>query len=263
MYLSSQYSLSVNESQENVGLLTSQQRRNFLTLNEVPTYGLYNRNDFLQRCYKRVRKLNDKAGVHLKRLLCFGGESSKKGDCFSTFFFMVVFIIPLLTLAVLVPNRALSLEGKIAVVSCSLVVLILLAVWHSYSIYAISYNMKKWKESWFTLEVDACMIPLPSGFVGSGTTGDRFFDIRCNMRYHDITKEGIANSPLLGTADKKALLRKFDELKITRARLILYTKRFLNAVSSVPKNFAIVLLVLTLICVVLSFLELLGTLNVI
>lgn len=263
MYLSSQYSISVNESQENVGLLTSQQRGNFLTLNEVPTYGLYNRNDFMQRCYKRVRKLNDKAGAKLKRLLCFGGESSKKGDCFSTFFFMVVFIIPLLTLAVLVPNKVLSTHEKIAVAACSLFVLVLLAIWHAYSIHVIVYNMSKWKESWFTLEVEPCLIPLPTGPLGSGTAGDRFFDIRSNMRYYDITKEGIATSPLLGIEDKKALHRKFEELNITRARLILYTKRFINAVSAVPKNFAVILLIISLICVVLSFIELLSTLDVI
>ena len=263
MYLSSQYSISVNESQENVGLLTSQQRGNFLTLNEVPTYGLYNRNDFMQRCYKRVRKLNDKAAARLKRLLCFGGESSKKGDCFSTFFFMVVFIIPLLTLAVLIPNKVLTHGEKIAVASCSLFVLLLLSSWHAYSIHVIAFNMRKWRESWFTFEVDPCLIPLPSMPLGSGTAGDRFFDIRSNMRYYDITKEGIVTSPLLGIRDKKALMKKFEELNISRARLILYTKRFVNAVSTVPKNFAIILLVLTLLCVVLSFIELLSTLDVI
>ena len=258
MYLSSQYSISVNESQENVGLLTSQQRGNFLTLNEVPTYGLYNRNDFMQRCYKRVRKLNDKAAPHLRRLLCFGGESSKKGDCFSTFFFMMVFILPLMTLAILIPNESLNEVQKVTVVACCLVILILLSSWHAYSIYAIIRNVRIWKDSWFTMEVDPCLIPIPTGPIGSGSAGDRFFDIRSNMRYYDITKEGIPNSPLLGIRDKKALLRKFEELKITRARLILYTSRFVNAVSVVPKNFAIILLVLTLICVVISIIELLS-----
>ena len=263
MYLSSQYSVSVNESQENIGLLTSQQRGSVFALNEVPTYGLYNRNDFMERCYRKVRKLNDKAAVDLKRLLCFGGESSKKGDCFSTFFFVVVFLIPLMTLAILVPWNVLSFANKTAVVSCCLLVVALLAVWHSYSIYAIVFNLRKWRESWFTIEVDPASIPLPNRPIGSGKAGDRFFDIRMNMRYYDITRDGIANSPLLGIGDKKALIKKFDELNIARARLILYTKRFLHAASIVPKNFAIILLTFTLICVVLSCLELMSTLNVI
>ena len=263
MYLSSQYSASVNESQENVGLLTSQQRGALFTLNEVPTYGLYNRNDFMQRCYKRVRKINDKTAVQLKRLLCFGGESSKKGDCFSSFFFVLVFLIPIMTLAVLVPNNLLSSHSEVAVISCCLFVLILLVAWHSYSIYAIGYNMQRWKESWFTLEVDPCLIPLPGMPIGSNTAGDRFFDIRKNIRYYDITKESIVNSPLLGIGDKEMLTRKFEELNIARARLILHTRRFIHAVSIVPRDFAIVLLALTVVCVILSFMELMSTLSVI
>lgn len=262
MYLSSQYSVSVNESQENIGLLTSQQRSAFFTLNEVPTYGLYNRNDFIQRCYKRVRKLNDKAAPNLKRLLCFGGESSTKGDCFSTFFFMVVFAIPVMTLAVLVPKHVLSYDNKTVVVSCCLMILTLLAVWHSYSIYVIVYNMRNWKESWFTIEVDPSVIPLPNVPIGSGTAGDRFFDIRKNIRYYDVTKEGIMNSPLLGIRDKKALMKKFELLTISRARLILYTRKFVHVVSIVPKHFAISLLVLTMVCSILSFIELLLILHV-
>ena len=262
MYLSSQYSVSVDESQENIGLLTSQQRSTYFPLNDVPTYGIYNRNDFMQRCYKRVRKLNDKTAVNLKRLLCFGGESSKKGDCFSTFFFMVVFAIPVITLVVLVPKHVLSYDNKAAVASCCLLVLTLLAVWHSYSIYVIVYNMRKWKESWFTIEVGPSVIPLPNVPIGSGTAGDRFFDIRKNIRYYDITKEGIMNSPLLGIRDKKALMRNFEVLNISRARLILYTRKFVHVVSVVPKHFAIILLVLTMICTILSFIELLSILHV-
>lgn len=258
MYLSSQYSISVSESQEEtVGLLTSQQRQSIFKPNDVPTYGLYNRNDFMQRCYKRCRKLNDKAGPQLKRLLCFGGESSKKGDCCSTLFFMMAFVLPLMSLAILVPNRALDQLHKIIVVSACLTFLLLLSFWHAYSIYVITYNIQKWRECWFTIEVISSMIPQPAQPIGSGGRGDRFFDIRSNMRYYDVTKQDLANSPVLGIGDKKALVKKFEELNISRARLILYTKRFINAVSAVPKNFAVILFVVTLICVAISTVELL------
>ena len=121
----------------------------------------------------------------------------------------------------------------------------------------IAYNIQKWRESWFTIEVTSCMMPQPTRPIGSGGRGDRFFDIRSNMRYYDVTREELANSPVLGIGDKKMLFKKFEQLNISRARLILYTKRFINAVSSVPKNFAVILFVVTLICVAISTVELL------
>eukprot|EP00794_Sanderia_malayensis_P011241 gene11241-12421_t len=229
MYLSSQYSISVNESDEEVGLLSNQKSGSFLKLNDVPTYGLYNRSDYMQRCHKRCRKLNDKNGEQLKRLLWFGGESSKSGDCCSSLFCTMIFILPLLSLILLIPNKhAASLHTKIVIISTCLAVLLLLTFWHAYSIYVIVQNKAKWLRSWFTVEVSDTTIPSPSCPVGTGGHGGRFFDIRYNLRYYDITKESISSSPVLDDEKRKELMAIFNNRNIGKARLILYKKRYLR-----------------------------------
>ena len=265
MYLSSQYSISVNDSEEEeIGLLTSQRGSSLFSLNEVPTYGLYNRNDYMQRCYKRCRKLNDKNGQQLKRLLCFGGESSKSGDCCSTLLFTMVFILPILTVAIMVPNKVLEFNHKIIAVSCCVGMLLMLVVWHAFSIYVIVQNERKWRESWFTCEVNTAMISTKPFTPVGGTErrGNRFFDIRDHMRFYDITKDSVPNSPLLDLEQKKDILNKFTRMNIRTARLILYTKRFMKSVSYVPRNFAIILLIVTVCCFGVTVVELLAILKV-
>ena len=248
MYLSSQYSISVDESEEeNISLLQSDRtRRSIFSLNEVPTYGIYNRNDFMARCYRRCRTINVRSGPQLRKLLWFGGESSKSGDCCSSFLFMLVIIFPVICLLAFLPipsHKHLGYDTRATIVSVMVGLLTVLSLWHTFSLFVIIHNARKWKRSWFTFQVRPSMMPIPQNMISR-----RFFDIRRNMVFYDITKESLPTFPLLSAEQKKNTLKMLMRLNIDRARVILHTKEFMRAVNRFPRNFAISLLTVSLTC---------------
>ena len=229
MYLSSQYSESQNQASESTSLLISEGKQNKrFRLNDQPTYGVYNRNDYMARCYRKCWKQNSRIGPVLTKLLCFGGQSSLSGDCCSSFFFVFVIFFPMLSLVTLFPIKRLSYEVKVVLASTVLTVCISLAVWHIVCLYIVATNKKVWEASWFTFQVSDSKFRQTTQVQ----VAERFFDIRKHLRFYDITRDSVRHFSLLGTKERNELNRKFEIEKINRARVILYTPKFLEAISS-------------------------------
>ena len=244
MYLSSQYSVSQNQGSESTSLLISESRQNAkFRLNEQPTYGVYNRNDYMARCYQKCWKQNSRIGPVLKKLLWFGGQSSLSGDCCSSLFFVFVVFFPLMSLVTLFPIKRLSHELKIGLASTILTVCVALAAWHIFSLYVFVTNKRVWKASWFTFEVSDNKFRQTTQVQ----VADRFFDIRKHLRFYDITRDSIRRFPLLGTKARNDLNRRFEIERINRARVILYTPKFLEAISSFSMKMGIFMLCVALL----------------
>jgi len=249
MFLSNQYSESV--ASENSCLISNTQHTTRFHLNQQPTYGIYNRNDYMARCYRRCWKMNSRLGPELKKLLCFGGQSSLSGDCCSTFFFIVIVLFPLLSFGLLIPNHSLSPTAKVSICVSMTVILTCFSVWHFYSIMVILKNKQKWLESWFTFNVTEEKL-LPT----TQQLSTRFFDIRKHMKFFDVTRDSLGHFPLLGKQQKQGLHKKFNTSNMSRARIILFTTRYLDSSVRTTLQITITILVMTVICTGLSLFEL-------
>uniref|UniRef100_A0A7M5X6H9 Uncharacterized protein n=1 Tax=Clytia hemisphaerica TaxID=252671 RepID=A0A7M5X6H9_9CNID len=251
MYLSSQYSESQSQASESTSLLGSEKQNKKFRLNTEPTYGVYNRNDYMARCYRKCWKLNSRIGPVLRKLLCFGGQSSLSGDCCSSFFFVFVIFFPMLSLVTLFPIKRLSYHVKIALASSILTICMVLAIWHIFSLYILTQNKKIWKDSWFTFQVSADKFHQPQVQIA-----DRFFDIRKHLRFYDITRDSVRSFPLLDVKQRQDLNRKFEIERINRARVILYTPKFLESISSFSMKIGVFLLCIALLASGISAFEL-------
>lgn len=249
MYLSSQYSQS--QASEDSCLISERQRSGIFSLNEQPTYGIYNRNDYMARCYRGCWKKNARNGPELKKLLCFGGQSSTSGDCCSASFFLCILLLPFISLLTLIRGKEVTFAVKISVSSITLAVCLIISVWHVYSIYVMVTNKRKWIQSWFTFIVHENVLVPHSTQVGS-----RFFDIRKHLKYYDVTRDSLSHFPLLNSMRKQQICFKFNDDNMNRARIILYTTRFLDSLYVSTRNMAIVMLTLSLVCAIISLYEL-------
>ena len=238
MFFSSQYSTSQSEEVKEPLISESSRARRF-KLNDAPTYGIYNRSDFMARCHRACWKMNGRDGPTLRRLLWFGGKASKSGNCLSTFFFVLVLVLPFFALFWVVgrPSR----HWHEVLMWCVVVVEVLLLIWNCYCLFAILSNFTKWDSCWFTFKVNKRVL----GPVRN-SIGDRFFDIRQHMKYCDVTRETIGTFPLLTVAQRRHVASKFEQhSNISQFRLILYSGRFLNVAYRCPRLMAIALLCLS------------------
>lgn len=249
MYLSSQYSESQNQGSESTSLLISESKQNSrYRLNEQPTYGVYNRNDYMARCYRKCWKQNARIGPVLRKLLFFGGQSSLSGDCCSSFFFVFVIFFPMLSLVTLFPIKSLTYELKVGLGSTVLTVCMVLSVWHIISLYVVFTNKRIWKASWFTFEVSEQKLRQTTPVQ----VADRFFDIRKHLRFYDITQDSLRHFSLLGHRERNELKRRFITERINRARVILYTPKFLEAISGFSMKMGLFMLIVALLAVGIS-----------
>lgn len=253
MYLSAQYSESQSQASESTSLLVSESKQNRkFRLNEQPTYGVYNRNDYMARSYRNCWKHNARIGPVLKKLLCFGGQTSTTGDCCSSFFFVLIIIFPLLSLVTLFPIKTLPREAKIGLASTILTICLVLSIWHIFSIFIILKNKRIWVDSWFTFQVHEKTFKQTSQVQ----IADRFFDIRKHMRFYDITRDSVRKFPLFSHKQRYELSAKFQVERINRARVILYTRKFLDAVNGFSLKIAIFMMGIALLAAAISTFEL-------
>lgn len=235
MFLSSQYSES--QASEASCLIPEHQKRSPFRLNEQPTYGIYNRNDYMARCHRKCWKKNSKRGPELKTLLCFGGKSSHGGDFLSLFLFILIFPLPLFSFILLFLKR---FEIALVMSIAMLIICIMLSVWHFHSIRIIIRNKKLWIKSWFTFNVEEDLLVPRTKQVGN-----RFFDVRKHLRYLDVTKQSLQNFPSLTNIQKQGLYTKFECENLNRARIILYTRRYLQVSAGSTLKIAATMLILT------------------
>ena len=238
MFFSSQYSTSQSEEVREP-LITETGREKRFKLNNAATYGIYNRSDFMARCHKFCWKINGRDGPTLRRLLWFGGKSSKSGNYLSTFFFVLAIILPFFAFFWVIgqPVR----QWHEVLMWCVFSVEILLLIWNFYCLLVILTNFSKWDNCWFTIKVNKRVL----GPVRN-SIGDRFFDIRQHMKYCDVTKETISTFPLLTMDQRLQVISKFEQhSNVQQFRLILYSGRFLNVAYRCPRLMAIALLCLS------------------
>ena len=235
MFLSSQYSES--QASETSCLMPEHRRRSPYRLNEQPTYGIYNRNDYMARCYRKCWKKNSKRGPELKTLLCFGGKSSHSGDCLSLFLFALIFFMPLFSFILFFLKQ---FEIALVMSIAMLIICIILSVWHIHSIRIIIRNKKLWIRSWFAFNIEEDLLVPKTKQVRN-----RFFDVRKHLRYFDVTRQSLENFPLLTNKQKQGLYTKFQCENLNRARIILYTRRYLQASVSSTLIITATMLVLT------------------
>ena len=89
------------------------------------------------------------------------------------------------------------------------------------------------------------------------TTRLFFLFFRKHMKFYDITKDSLANFPLLDKMQKQIIYHHFNCRNMNRARVILFTKRFLKSLNGSPRNIAIVMLVVSALCLAVSVFQLL------
>lgn len=160
-------------------------------------------------------------------------------------------LLPLVSLITLLPAKTFNYQTKVSICSVMLIICLLLCIWHTYSLFVLITNMKKWLQIWFTFNVNEKFMAPSLNIVGS-----RFFDIRKHLKYYDVTRDSLPHYPLLTHSQKQNILMKFDCEKISRARIILYTTRFFESVNEFTRNVIISLLVLSLLCAGIAMYEL-------
>ena len=172
-----------------------------------------------------------------KDTIMFWWEIKSQWRLFIVISFILIFSLPLFSFILLFLKR---FEIALVMSIAMLIISIMLSVWHFHSIRIIIRNKKLWIKSWFTFNVEEDLLVPRTKQVRN-----RFFDVRKHLRYLDVTKQSLQNFPLLTNIQKQGLYTKFECENLNRARIILYTRRYLQVSAGSTLKIAATMLILS------------------